>query len=90
VIEVGQVCPVGCRCLHHHMIGLAKLVEIVDVQGAHLRLQGNENFIQRDAQVLRLQTIYVNEVLRNIRPVRAEHTLQVGVLVAFHHQCIDR
>ena len=69
MVQITQVCTERGLGLHDNLVGLAEFIEVIDVQGAHLGLQGHKYLIERHPEVLRLNTVYIDKILRHIGAV---------------------
>ena len=89
MVQVTQVRTERGLGLHDDFVGLAEFIEVIDIQGAHLGLQGHKYLIERNPEVLRLNTVYIDEVLRHISAVGTEYALQARRLVTIDNNIIE-
>ena len=74
-LDLFGIAAEGAAGLADHLPGAAEAVEVVDVEGAEIDLQGVEDLVRIDAHGLALVAV---EVHKQLRRVGAEHTEQLA------------
>ena len=89
-VDIAQILglgAVGAFGLQLHAVGVAELVEVVDVEHAHRALQRVEHVFDRHAERHRLLAIDIDEQLRRGRTIERCDAGQVGTLAQSPRNC---
>ncbi|MNT36088.1 hypothetical protein D3C72_1721480 [compost metagenome] len=70
-------------CLHAYLVDAAKQVDVIYVKRAQVDLQSVEHFVDRHAQLLRLDAIHLKVQLRDVDVITAEQGAQLRCLCCF-------